>query len=1847
MKLSTSNRIKALFCLLFSLVLLIGCGPTKPKIISVNPAYSEYVSGYTSGMISKSSSIKIELTKALGDELNDLPDTNLLTDILTFEPEIHGQIEWVNNRTIEFTPDETLPSNQIYTATFELDKVAKVKNGFEEFVFQFATYAQKIELSEANINYYDYYNRKSLYLNCTLSTADIEDTTNLKSVVKAYYHDKELPIRIEKNYEEHEFNVYVDSVVRTEQEEFVFIKWDGEPIHSNSKGVEKVVIPSLNDYTITSCNVQDQGDQSVQITFSEPIQPLQYLDGIIKIEGIDHLTFSISDNVVTAYLPKRIVGNHVIKVYSGIQNYAGYKMKKGYEETLEFEEAKPMIRIKGNGSILPNSNGLIFPFEAIGIKAVDVRVIKILEQNVHHFLQVNNLNGDDNLTRFGKVIAEKKVRLDYDQSMNLKDWNSHVLDLNTLISPDPGAIYRVCIKTRKEYALCDCEKEAAKEINYEEEEEEKDPDWSEENWEGYGFGGGFDSWYYYAPSGSPCDDDYYDGLAVGRNILASNLGVICKIDAQKKAHAIISDMITTEPIANAEVVYYDFIKQKLAEGKTDENGMFDVTLSKKPFLLIAKYGKQRGYLKLMDEYSNSLSKFDVEGDQAQRGLKGYIYAERGVWRPGDSLYLNFILEDKLNKFPDKHPIYFALFSPTGAKVHEYTTTEHVGRIYSYKTKTDYDAPTGTYCVKVKVGNRLFTKNIKIEAIQPNRLKIYMDLDEESVLKSTSKDSISMQVKWLHGAIAKDLRTTVGVKIATTKTTFKGYTGYTFDSPMRKLKVNDQLLYEGNLDKNGKAKFSSSLKNCDNAPGRLSVAFITKVYEKGGNFSTDRKVCQYSPFERYVGISAPSSGNYDNTLETGAQHRFDVVSVDENGKLINAENLEVKVYKLEWKWWYEQNEDNYTDFNGTATTFLVKDTIIDTKKGKGSFRFGINYPDYGRFLVTVKDPKSNHQTGKIITIDWPYWSRGNRTENQNASMLNFACDKDRYKVGEPIKVSFPSPEVGRALISIETRTKVLKKYWISTVKGETMHTLTADASMSPNVYIHITLIQPHANTKNDLPIRMYGVVPIHVDDPATHIKPIIQMPNEIKPESTVSVQVKEEKGKKMYYTLAIVDEGLLDLTNYKTPQPWNAFYAKEALGVKTWDMYDHVIGAYAGKLDKLLSIGGDGDNLEGKAVKANRFKPVVKHLGPFVLEAGEVKSHKIQIPAYIGAVRVMVVAHHAGAYGSAEKLVAVKKPLMILPTLPRSVGPNESIALPVDVFAMDPKIKQVQISIEANNLFSIDGAKTQTLNFQEEGDEVVNFYLKTPNEVGIGKVKITATSAGEISTDEIEIEIKLPNIQRIQAKDIILNPGEKWNGSVQFFGIKGTNSCVIESSNIPAISLDKRLNYLIQYPHGCIEQTTSSAFPQLYLNEFMQLPDKKKEKITANVQKAIRRIRSFQTSAGGFAYWPGESVDNEWGTNYAGHFILEAEQKGYAVSTEMKKRWVAYQQRKARNWENYGTRGTSQLIQAYRLYVLALSGNPEHGAMNRLKEEDDLQLATIWRLAATYQLIGQDEIAKKMVAKLSTKIPKYRELSSSYGSEVRDKAMVLETCQLIGLEKTATELMKEIAQKLSSESYLSTQETAYSLLAISKYIGRSGTERGVDLSIKYGSSVKQIQSNAIIEQYTLNENDLQASGNISLQNTGKSKLFIRINTKGVPAQNEVKEYSNQLIIKVNYFTMTGEPLNPTKIKQGTDFKCEVEIQNPTKKVYKELAISQLVASGWEILNPRMDLENYVSAARYQNFRDDRIYSYIDLGALATKKIVIPLNATYLGRFYLPGIYGEAMYDNTIKASTASQWVEVIK
>ena len=986
--------------------------------------------------------------------------------------------------------------------------------------------------------------------------------------------------------------------------------------------------------------------------------------------------------------------------------------------------------------------------------------------------------------------------------------------------------------------------------------------------------------------------------------------------------------------------------------------------------------------------------------------------------------------------------------------------------------------------------------------------------------------------------------------------------------------------------------------------------------------------------------------------------FDIVTVNDQGQPVNRSNLEYKIYRISWSWWWENGEESFGTYINNSSITPVASGNLQTTGGKTSFKFRINYPDWGRYLVYVKDRESGHATGGTVYIDWPDWrGRSNKTDPSGIKMLAFSLDKDSYEIGETATAIIPAAAGGRALVSLENGSTVLQQQWLEVSdQGDTKLTFKITPEMAPNVYLHISLLQPHAQTVNDLPIRMYGIAPVFVTNRQTILQPQIKMPEVLRPETDFNVTVSEKSGKPMTYTLAIVDDGLLDLTNFKTPDPWNEFYAREALGIRTWDMYDDVLGASGGRYSSLFSTGGDA-SLKPADAKANRFKPVVKFIGPFYLAKGKQQTHTLKLPMYVGSVRAMVVAGQDGAYGNAEKTAFVRTPLMLLSTLPRVLSTQEEITVPVNVFAMENQVKNVTVSLEASGAgVQITGNRQQSLTFDQPGDQLAYFTLKTGSKTGKATIHLTASGNGQQTKETIEIEVRNPNPVVTLRNSQWIEAGQEAELSYTLAGSSSANNQVqLEVSRIPSVDISRRFDFLYNYQHHCTEQLTSKALPLLFVSQFKAVDEQEVEKIKTNVQEAIRQIYARQLPNGGFVYWPGNAVADEWITSYTGMFLTLAQEKGYAVHPNVLNKWKRFQRAAAQNWRMPQEASNwqiwqSELQQAFRLYTLALAGAPEYGAMNRMKEQPGLSIQAKWRLAAAYALTGKMKPAGELVYNAETTVIPYSSMNLIYGSSDRDEAMILETLILMKRDRDALQQAKKVSQNLAQENWFSTQSTAFALIAM----GRLAEQLSGTLDFTWNWNGKQ--QPAVKSAKAVFEKEIATSpksGTVSVKNQGKGALSVDLITRTQLLNDTLPAIADNIRLDVKYTDMAGSPISVEDIRQGTDFMSAVTLSNISgTSDYSNLALTHIIPSGWEIYNERMIVpeasssnsneantpESSAGKYTYKDIRDDRVLTYFDLRRGESKTFTVRLQATYAGNFILPAIQCEAMYDAAVQART---------
>ncbi len=1842
---------------LFLVLILAACGKKEKKIpdalrrltkqeipapIPIDKGFSQYVTGYTSGIVSSASPIEIRFTP----EFATLADKSA-GGIFSFDPYIKGKSEWKNETTLVFTPSGLLDPGIVYTGTLNMGKLADLEERYRSFPIRIQVMRKDFRLITGTLEC-DTENEKNYILHGEIALSDVMADEEVEKLISAKLERRKLPL-VWDHSEKLIRRFIVKEITRASGNGTLSLEWDGTHAGINQEGVKKIIIPPSDKFSVLDVIKYPGQNPRIEVVFSDPPDENQELDGLIYFTPQKDLRISTNSNIVSLFPGNDLSGELTLNIEASVRNKNKITLAENYSTDLNFSQVLPGIMLEGKGAILPASRNLILPFKAANLKAVDIRIIRIFENNLPYFLQENDIDQGYSVKRFGRPVYSGRYDLISGSEANTGSWNHYTINLADFIDVEPGVLYKVVLSMRKSYSLYPCQ-DAKESGNYEEmlefaEQNSRDAwddpdnyydDVTDELYYSYGF-----RW---EDRDDPCKDAYFSpDKKVSRNIIASNFGMIAKMGPDRQLHVTVNDLISALPVNEASIDVFDYQLQLIASGKTNPEGSTVIKCDRKPFLIIARKDKDRNYLKVNDGASLSLSSFDITGTTPVNGIKAFVYGERDVWRPGDSIFLSLMIRDMQKDLPKGHPVQFELINPFGQKIDNQVQMAGNRNLLVFASSTPQDAITGNYTANFRIGGALFTKRVRIETVKPNRLKIDLDFGEEILGGSSSIARGSLTSGWLNGATAGNMKASVEYLLKKSKTEFSSYRQYDFDDPVNEFYAETVSIFNNETDAGGKASIVFNPSGKISAPGMLNAVFTVKVSEPGGDESIIQKTYKYAPFPVFAGINLPGLQRKSRMLFTDADNEVKIVTVDENGKPVNT-TAEVNIYKISYRWWWESNEEELVYYISNKIYKPVFSKNLPTKNGEASCSFNIPKNEWGRYLVRVSTPEG-HSTGKILLVDWP-WEYGSKAGAEGATLLALSTDREKYAPGDEIKLSFPSPENASAIISLENATGVLSEIRVNTEKGNTEVKIPVKPEMAPNVYAYVTVVQPHAQTVNDMPARLYGVIPVIVEDPATRLNPEIEISDELRSQKPFTVKVGEKGNKAMNYTLAIVDEGLLDITGFRTPDPWKYFYSREALGVMTWDMYDLVLGSYGGTLDRLFAVGGDEAVIDKAAGKARRFIPVVRFFGPYKLDAGKTNTHAITLPQYTGSVKTMVIAGNESAFGFAEKSSFVRDPLMILGTAPRSVSPGDKVDIPVSLFVQGDKIKEVTITGESNDLVSFTEKKRSIVVSGNETDTGLSFLAGS--KTGTAIITLRAEGGGETATYTFELEVRNPDPPQVYSELKILRPGEKWDKSYKISGALSASSANISVSSLPSIDLGRKMDYLINYPHGCSEQIVSAAFPQLWIAKISGSDDNLLKKASFNVAKAIDEAYSRQMVNGGVALWPGANQPDNWVTSYTGHFMAEAERFGYSIPPGFMQKWMAYQKSQARDWKFDTKFRQTANDQAYRLFTLALAGQPDKPSMNRLRETPGLPRLSKWLLAAAYITTGRKEAADELLdmRDISTE-PEYS--TYYYGSETRDKAIILYTLTLLDKNEEALRLASEICNSFSNESWFSTQSAAWGLFSYMKWAEKmqASGESASEVNLSFNGEGRTLKVN----RGKIHSLDLKTEKNdntLLIENRSGSPVYATLTLRNaLPAGPEAKSEKG-LAMKIEYLNRNLAVIDPSQLKQGTDFMMVARITNNTFTRVENIALTAMIPSGWEISNTRL-YETVTgikeSSCDYRDFRDDRVNTYFPLAPGETRTFYIRLNAAYRGEYKQPAISCEAMYNASVYSRIPGNTVKV--
>lgn len=1578
-----------------------------------------------------------------------------------------------------------------------------------------------------------------------------------------------------------EFSLDTDDIKLLDKPQELVLTYDEKIMGFKEAKVLQFQIPSKpkdNDFRLISA---EEKDQIATLKFSKELAENQAFQDFIQISPeLNFRAWSVGKELKISanFEPGE---KYQVKIAKGLKSNQGL-INKGEEANITLQkDLDPSLVFANDGVFLPSGAEYQVYIKSRNVKKIHLKVSQIFSNNISEYLRYKNLVGkkddstqeafysSDGFNYVAKKVIDKKIELKNQKNT----WISSALDLSDL--KGKSGIFSVSLSV-----------------------DANDLDYKGEN--------------VYR---------IINKASVSKNLIFSNIALSAQnLNKQLVVHA--RDFSKNEALENVKIELVSKQNQILQSQNTDSNGdaKFQIQEDDEILYILASKENQISVLR----FSNPLSTdgYDVEGDQNHEMIKAFIYTDRGVYRAGDSVHLSVVARENTN--PLKHPINFTLINPKNQKIIENQILKSQNDIYYTQINLDKNAINGLYRANFNIAGVEFSKDILVQSVVPNRIKVELNADENRSLDDGSL-SYELSSKYLFGALASNLKYQSVVYFSPKNYHNSKYKDYIFTNPSS-LIISASADDKGNLDEKGRVQSSVEIpENILNSQGyNFNARIVSEVFEKGGRSVKAVKDVNLNRYDYFVGMKTLAN----SYVSEGETIDFYAIVSDLKEKLVSGKTLEYRIYQNDYYWWWDY--DSYDEFlrsikQDTNTKLIEKGELTSSSE---PMKFSFNTSNYyGQMFIELIDKESEVSTGQSFYVS----SWGEPSYADVVSSLKIKSDKNKYKIGQSAKIEFESVAGAKALITLSSNSKIIDRFVMDTQDESTSIELAMKKEYAPNIYVSVSLFQDYNKIDNDRALRLFGVIPLYVEDENTKLDLELKTPDKILPNSDFEIEIQSKDKRAFNYTVAIVDEGLLDLTDFKTPDIWKGFYAKTGFTLKTYDTYSQIIPKFTGGDSVLGGLRVD----KNRDDSAQRFKPVALFNTPARSDETGFAKLKFKMPSYMGSVRVMVVANENDAYGSVSKDIQVSAPLVMLETLPRTLKIGDNFTLLTQIFKTENRIKNATLSVRSKNSLIKISPDTQTIDFKSATNlEVMMDANVSDNRIGKELLEFELKSEDYTYKNEIEIDIKPINAYTYENNTSLIKAGESKEFIIKDY-ILGTTNATLKLSPTPILDMDKRIKYLLNYPYGCIEQTTSAVLPQLFLDKFSTEFDK--QKAINNINAAIERYSNFQTADGGFAYWQGGDESNAWGSNYAGMFLILAKQNGYFVPDSMYERWLKYEQ----NFVQKSVyRDYMMDIKANSLYLLAMAKKPNISEMNLLYDNlNTLSTEAKWQLAAAYKLAGVEDTAKQIASKISIE-PDSKYSFYTYGSLVRDEAIIANAYkQIYGTNNE--ELLQKISDTLLSKDYLSTQSTGYALYALAMGANLENmNENFMDATLKIDD-----------QAYTINQNQMQIfSFNDEKAIVSANKdIFVSFGVEGVKA-SENSAFSNKISLDRAFYDEKGNKISPSEIGSGQTFYMRISVSlNEGANYVSNIALTQILPSGWEVSNTLLD-DNTPSFIKNSNYdfidvRDDKIMWFFGLNKNRTHHFYIKLNAITPGSYTLSGAYAEAMYDDTYRALSESEKVVV--
>lgn len=1323
--------------------------------------------------------------------------------------------------------------------------------------------------------------------------------------------------------------------------------------------------------------------------------------------------------------------------------------------------------------------------------------------------------------------------------------------------------------------------------------------------------------------------------------LLTDIGLVAK-QGSDEMMVWASSLKTLDAVARARITVLSEQNQVLAQGLTGSNGLWrQKGLAKafekdKPFMILAEKDGDMTFL-LFDRFEIDSTGLDISGaGYAQGQYKAFLYGERELYRPGDTVRGMVLLRDKKQAVPGPMPLKLRYIDPRGRNIDTQLLKSSKQGGVDFSWALPDSALTGRYTLQAIVGeNVVGLFSFQVEEFVPDRIRVEIDLpDQEPVLGK--KLSYAIKSNYLFGAPAASLGVDTHVQLLPMAFAPKGFEDFLFGNASASFDAQEIFRTQDSLNEEGTKDFSFTLPDNLRPPAALRAVITARVEENGGRGVSAVSSLPVHAYSSYPGLKKLPQKSYLPQEEIEGQ----VVLVSSAGKKQARGAVRIQFFRDEWQTVLRRSSDGGYRYESLRSPKFLREEEVRVENRDGTFAFTPTQIGSYRFVVT--DLQSGAVSEQSFFVSgWGYspWAMA------NPARIELIPDKKDYRVGEQATVQVHAPFAGKMLVTVEDEN--IRKEFLYTLDGNTGRIeLPVRAEYSPNVYVTATLVRCAENLEPGSVARAFGAVPLFVDRAGKQQKIQVDLPEEMRPLRSLPIKIQTEPGSLV--TVAIVDEGICQLSGEKVPDPFEAFYAKRELGVTSYDTFSFLFP----NTDKLFgkSPAGGGMMMSARAQllrteSVRRAKPVTWWSGPLVADSKGVISLKWNVPEHQGALRVNVVSSKDDTFASKTGLVRVASPLVLMPTAPRFMGLNEELRLPVTIMNKSGKPGKYRFSVTGTGAISYNQITEFELAAGEE--KTMSVAVESKNKEGQAEFKLVLSGMGEESRAGFSFPVvsRLPfvavqksgqmeecalSLPQIEEQDMIA-------GSVSRFLTLGAT---------PWVRLGTSLKNLLNYPYGCAEQTVSRAFPLLYFDSLAQqlTPDLFKEQsVPYKVQYALENIRTMQTADGGFAVWPGGRQSEPWVSVYVTHFLLEAQRAGYGVDSFFLEKALEYVIRVAKNQEE-----NAAVLQrsTYALYVLALAQRGDLGSMDYLRSNSNaLPVDGRYLLAAAYFHMGQ----RQNLMEIMNAGRENGQISPvNMDSKLRQSAIQLLCLQDIAPSDARVALLARSVAATLGAGPASTQEKAFGFLALGRYY-RQKEHQPVTATVHVEG--KEIGKVSGVQPFFFT---LPAAGKVEIiQQQPCVSPYYQLEIRGVPKASAWKARQAGIRIAASLLDENGQAIKGD-IHQGQTVFLKTEVESPDRNIANCVLQLPLPAC-LEVENARLRQgssfswinENALLRPVYEDMRNDRILVFADLDKGRKVTHYVQLRAIFPGSCMLPPARIDSMYQPEIQACTGLGRVHVLK